>query len=198
MEAIDQAGIDAEAARTRRHRNKSKLGANAMLGVSMAVARAAADRTRPAPLPLPRRRQRQVLPVPMMNILNGGAHSDASVDIQEFMVMPKGASSFSEALRMGAEIFHSLKSVLKKMGLSTAVGDEGGFAPNLKSNEDALEVILRGHRRPATSRQGRLHRPRRRRERVLQQGQETGLRLPEERQVRAHLRGRWSTSGPTW
>jgi enolase len=121
--------------------NKSKLGANAILAVSMATAHAAA-----AQLGLPLFKyiggpNAKVLPVPMMNIINGGAHSDAPIDFQEFMVMPKGARNFSEALRCGAEIFHSLKSVLKGRGLSTAVGDEGGFAPNLKSADDALETI---------------------------------------------------------
>ncbi|MCB1121348.1 MAG: phosphopyruvate hydratase, partial [Verrucomicrobiae bacterium] len=116
-------------------------GANAILGVSMATAKAAAQA-----LDLPLYRylggtNAKVLPVPMMNIMNGGAHSDAPIDIQEFMIMPKGAKTFSEALRMGAEIFHALKGVLKGKGLSTAVGDEGGFAPNLESNEAALEVI---------------------------------------------------------
>ena len=141
MEAVDQTGVDLRMLELDGTETKSKLGANAMLGVSMAVAKAAAIE-----LDLPLFRylggvNAKVLPVPMMNIMNGGAHSDAPIDIQEFMVMPKGASSFSEALRMGAEIFHALKSVLKKMGLSTAVGDEGGFAPNLKSNQHALEVI---------------------------------------------------------
>jgi enolase 1/2/3 len=122
--------------------NKSKLGANAILAVSMAVARAAAA-SHQAPL------YRYLggvsaclLPVPMMNILNGGAHADNSVDPQEFMIVPFGAERFSEALRWGAEVFHTLKAVLKKRGYSTAVGDEGGFAPNLKSNEEALEVVL--------------------------------------------------------
>jgi enolase len=122
--------------------NKSKLGANAMLAASMAVARAAAA-SQKAPL------YRYlggvnacVLPVPLMNILNGGAHADNSVDMQEFMIAPYGAAKFSEALRMGVEIFHTLKTVLKKRGYSTAVGDEGGFAPNLKSNDEALEVVL--------------------------------------------------------
>jgi enolase len=121
---------------------KSKLGANAILAVSLAAAKAGAEYSG---LPLYRYiggANAKVLPVPMMNILNGGAHSDAPVDLQEFMIMPKGASSFSEALRMGAETFHALKGVLKAMKLSTAVGDEGGFAPNLKSNEQALEVII--------------------------------------------------------
>jgi enolase len=121
---------------------KSKLGANAILAVSLAVAKAAAQE---AGLPLFRYiggANAKVLPVPMMNVLNGGAHSDAPVDVQEFMIMPKGASSFSEALRMGTETFHALKSVLKGLGLSTAVGDEGGFAPRLKSNEQALEVLM--------------------------------------------------------
>ncbi len=122
--------------------NKSKLGANAILGVSMAAAKAAANE-----LDIPLYRYlggvfARTLPTPMMNILNGGAHADNNVDIQEFMVVPAGAPNFSEALRMGAEIFHNLKSVLKSKGYSTAVGDEGGFAPNLKSNLEALEVIM--------------------------------------------------------
>ena len=126
--------------------NKGKLGANAILAVSMAAARAAAASQK---LPLYRYLAKyssvtgaNILPVPMMNILNGGAHADNSVDPQEFMAMPIGAKSFSEALRMGAEVFHNLKAVLHKRGYSTAVGDEGGFAPNLKSNEEALEVVL--------------------------------------------------------
>jgi enolase len=122
--------------------NKSRLGANALLAVSMAAARASAES---ADMPLYRYLggvSASILPVPMMNILNGGAHADNSVDPQEFMVAPYGAPSFAEALRMGAEVFHTLKSVLKKKGYSTAVGDEGGFAPNLKSNDEALEVIL--------------------------------------------------------
>ncbi len=123
--------------------NKSKLGANAILGVSMAVARAAADS-----LGMPLYRylggtNAYVLPVPMMNILNGGAHADNSVDIQEFMIAPVKAELFSDAIRMGSEVFHSLKAVLKSKGYSTAVGDEGGFAPNLKSNEEALELIIK-------------------------------------------------------
>jgi len=122
--------------------NKGRLGANAILAVSMAAARAAAAAQR---TPLYRYLGgvcASVLPVPMMNILNGGAHADNSVDVQEFMVAPFGAATFSQALRMGAEVFHTLKSVLKKKGYSTAVGDEGGFAPNLKSNDEALDVIL--------------------------------------------------------
>ncbi|MBN2323854.1 MAG: phosphopyruvate hydratase [Spirochaetes bacterium] len=123
--------------------NKGKLGANAILGVSMACAKAAAQ---DAGLPLYRYIggvSARELPVPMMNILNGGKHADNNVDIQEFMIAPHGASSFREALRMGAEVFHSLKSILKNMGLSTAVGDEGGYAPDLSSNEEALEVIMK-------------------------------------------------------
>jgi enolase len=126
--------------------NKGKLGANAILAVSMAAARAAATAER---LPLYRyisryssEREAHTLPVPMMNILNGGAHADNSVDLQEFMVMPVGATSFGEALRMGVEVFHHLKAVLHKRGYSTAVGDEGGFAPNLKSNEEAIDLVL--------------------------------------------------------
>lgn len=122
--------------------NKSRLGANAILGVSLAVADAAANS-----LEMPFWRyvggvNAKVLPLPMMNIINGGSHSDNNVDLQEFMIMPAGAESFSEALRMGGEIFHNLKKVLSDRGYSTAVGDEGGFAPNLKSNEEAVEVIL--------------------------------------------------------
>lgn len=122
--------------------NKGNLGANAILGVSLAVAKAAANA-----LGMPLYRyiggvNAKVLPVPMMNIINGGKHADNNVDFQEFMIMPVGAPSFSEALRMGAEVFHNLKSVLKKRNYNTAVGDEGGFAPNLKSNEEAIEVIL--------------------------------------------------------
>jgi enolase len=122
--------------------NKSKLGANAMLAVSMAVAKAAAEE---AALPLFRYiggTNAKTLPIPMMNILNGGAHADNKIDFQEFMVMPVGASSFSEGLRWGVEIFHTLKSVLKKKGYSTNVGDEGGFAPNIQSNEEAIETVL--------------------------------------------------------
>jgi len=122
--------------------NKSNLGANALLAVSMATARAAAQSQK---IPLYRYlggAKANTLPVPMMNIINGGAHADNNVDFQEFMIVPAGAAKFSEALRMGAEIFHTLKSVLKKKGYATSVGDEGGFAPNLKSNEEAIETIL--------------------------------------------------------
>jgi enolase len=122
--------------------NKGRLGANAILAVSMAVARAAAAQQQ---TPLYRYLggvSAGLLPVPMMNILNGGAHADNSVDPQEFMIVPHGATKFSEALRWGAEVFHTLKGVLKKRGYSTSVGDEGGFAPNLKSNDEALEVVL--------------------------------------------------------
>jgi enolase len=122
--------------------NKGRLGANAILAVSMATARAAASSQK---TPLYRYlggAGARVLPVPMMNILNGGAHADNSVDLQEFMIAPYGATRFSEALRMGVEIFHTLKKVLSKKGYSTAVGDEGGFAPNLKSNDEAVEVVL--------------------------------------------------------
>ena len=122
--------------------NKANLGANAILGVSLAAARAAAQE---AGMPLYRYIGgvgASTLPVPMMNILNGGSHADNSIDFQEFMIMPTGASSFSEALRWGTEIFHHLKNVLKKQGFSTNVGDEGGFAPNIKSNEDAIKIVL--------------------------------------------------------
>lgn len=122
--------------------NKGNLGANAMLAASMAVARAAAASQRAPLFRYLGGVNACVLPVPLMNILNGGAHADNSVDMQEFMIAPYGAAKFSEALRMGVEVFHTLKTVLKKRGYSTAVGDEGGFAPNLKSNDEALEVVL--------------------------------------------------------
>lgn len=142
VDAFDQVGIDKLLIELDGTPNKSKLGANAILGVSLAVAKAAAQA---AGVPLYRYiggTNAKVLPVPMMNIINGGRHADNNVDFQEFMIMPVGAPSFREALRMGTETFHSLKSVLKKKGYNTSVGDEGGFAPNLKSNEEAIEVIL--------------------------------------------------------
>lgn len=141
----DQKALDDKLIALDNTENKSKLGANAMLAVSLAAARAAATELK---LPLfqyianLRGQATLSMPVPMMNILNGGAHADNTVDIQEFMIEPVGFGSFAESLRAGAEIFHSLKSVLKKQGLSTAVGDEGGFAPNLRSNEEAITVIL--------------------------------------------------------
>ena len=142
FEAIDQVGIDKKMIELDGTSNKSRLGANAILGVSLAVAKAAAQS---AKLPLYKYiggENAKILPVPMMNILNGGKHADNNVDLQEFMIIPVKASTFAEALRMGAEVFHSLKSVLTKKGYNTSVGDEGGFAPNLKSNEEAVEVIL--------------------------------------------------------
>jgi len=142
LEADDQAAIDQRMIDLDGTENKSRLGANAILSVSMALAKAMAAN---AGLPLYRhlgQSKRLQLPVPMMNILNGGAHADNNVDIQEFMILPVGAPSFREALRYGVEVFHSLKAVLKTRGLATAVGDEGGFAPDLPSNEAALDVIL--------------------------------------------------------
>ena len=142
FDATAQEDIDAMMIELDGTPNKSKLGANAILGVSLAVARAAAESVG---LPLYRYVggcTANILPVPMMNILNGGKHADNTVDFQEFMVMPVGAENFPEALRMGAEVFHTLKGVLKSKGYNTSVGDEGGFAPSLKSNEEALDVIL--------------------------------------------------------
>ncbi|WP_426450616.1 phosphopyruvate hydratase [Paenibacillus sp. S-38] len=142
MNALDQVGIDKRMIELDGTPNKGKLGANAILAVSMAVARAAAEALDiPLYLYLGGFNAKQ-LPVPMMNIINGGAHADNNVDVQEFMVLPVGAPSFKEALRTGAEIFHSLKTVLKEKGLNTAVGDEGGFAPNLGSNEEAIQTII--------------------------------------------------------
>src|ERR1700748_1217555 len=140
LDALDQLTIDGTMVALDGTPNKKQLGANAILGVSLAVAHAAAGQ-----LDLPLFRylggpNAKVLPVPMMNIINGGAHSDAPIDFQEFMIMPKGAPTFREALRYGAEVFHALKKVLHDKGLNTAVGDEGGFAPDLKSNEEALQA----------------------------------------------------------
>ncbi len=141
-DVADQTGIDELMIQLDGTPNKSKLGANAILAISMAVAKAAAEE---AALPLYRYiggTNAKTLPIPMMNILNGGAHADNKIDFQEFMVMPVGAPSFSEGLRWGVEIFHALKTVLKKKGYSTNVGDEGGFAPNIQSNEEAIETVL--------------------------------------------------------
>lgn len=141
-DVTQQAAIDAEMIALDGTPNKSKLGANAILAVSLAVAKAAAEE---ADLPLYRYiggTNARTLPIPMMNILNGGAHADNKIDFQEFMIMPVGATSFSEGLRWGVEIFHVLKTVLKKKGFSTNVGDEGGFAPNIQSNEEAIETVL--------------------------------------------------------
>jgi enolase len=141
-DVADQTGIDQIMIELDGTANKNKLGANAMLAVSMAVAKAAAEE---AGLPLFRYlggTNAKILPMPMMNILNGGAHADNKIDFQEFMVLPVGAPSFSEGLRWGVEIFHALKTVLKKKGYSTNVGDEGGFAPNIQSNEEAIETVL--------------------------------------------------------
>ena len=140
--ALDQVAIDRRMIELDGTANKGKLGANAILAVSLAVARAAADALDVPLYAYLGGFNAKTLPVPMMNILNGGAHADNNVDVQEFMVLPVGAPSFREALRAGAEIFHSLKSVLKSKGLNTAVGDEGGFAPNLRSNEEAITTIL--------------------------------------------------------
>jgi enolase len=141
-DVADQTGVDQLMIQLDGTPNKGKLGANAILAVSMAVAKAAAEE---ASLPLYRYiggTNAKTLPIPMMNILNGGAHADNKIDFQEFMVMPVGAATFSEGLRWGVEIFHALKTVLKKKGFSTNVGDEGGFAPNIQSNEEAIEIVL--------------------------------------------------------
>jgi enolase len=142
FDALDQAEVDRALIELDGTKNKAKLGANALLAVSMATARAAATQLE---LPLYRYLggpNSRTLPVPMMNIINGGAHADNNVDFQEFMVVPAGAKTFSEALQIGTEVFHQLKAVLKAKGYATSVGDEGGFAPNLKSNEEAVEIIL--------------------------------------------------------
>ena len=147
MSALDQIGIDHAMLALDGTKTKSKLGANAILGVSLAVAKAAANY-----LDIPLYRyiggtNTYVMPVPMMNIINGGSHSDAPIAFQEFMILPVGAPTFKEALRYGAEIFHALKKILKSRGLETAVGDEGGFAPDLGSDEEAIECILEAIKR---------------------------------------------------
>ena len=142
MEVTDQVSIDKLMINIDGTENKGKLGANAMLGVSLAVAKCAANELN---MPLYRYiggTNAKVLPVPMMNILNGGKHADNNVDIQEFMIMPIGAETFRDALRMGSEVYHSLKNVLKERKLATGVGDEGGYAPDLSSNEEAIETII--------------------------------------------------------
>ncbi len=139
---MDQAAVDQAMLALDGTKNKGKLGANAILGVSLAVARAAAAETGQPLYRYLGGANARVLPVPLMNIINGGAHADNGLDLQEFMIVPVGASRFGEALRMATEVFHALKALLKKRGLSTAVGDEGGFAPNLQSNEEALSLIV--------------------------------------------------------
>ena len=142
MDVYDQQAIDRAMIELDKTPNKSKLGANAILAVSLAAAKAAAEESGMSLFRYVGGTNAKTLPVPMMNILNGGAHADNKIDFQEFMVMPVGAKSFSEGLRWGTEIFHSLKTVLKKKGYSTNVGDEGGFAPNIQSNEEAIETVL--------------------------------------------------------
>ena len=170
-DVLDQSGLDTALIELDGTPNKSRLGANAILGVSLAAARAAAAEEN---LPLWRYlggESARILPVPMMNVLNGGAHADNSVDFQEFMVVPVGATRFSDALRMGAEVFHHLKKHLHDRGLGGGVGDEGGFAPNLESNEAALEALVAGIEAAGyTPGPGPRHRPRPRHERDLQAG----------------------------
>jgi len=142
LDCMDQVYIDRLLITLDDTKNKKKLGANAILGVSLAVAKAAAEASMQPLYNYIGGTSARVLPVPLMNIINGGEHADNNLDIQEFMIVPAGAKSFKEALRMGAEVFHALKGILKKKGLNTAVGDEGGFAPNLESNEEAIEIIM--------------------------------------------------------
>ena len=151
MNVFDQVAIDKLMIELDGTPNKSKLGANAILGVSLATAKAAAEALGLSLYQYIGGVNSKVLPVPMMNIINGGQHADNSVNIQEFMIMPVGAKSFKNALQMCAEVFHNLKSVLKDKGYSTAVGDEGGFAPNLKTDEEAIQVILEAVEKQGTS-----------------------------------------------
>ncbi len=198
MDALDQVAIDRALLELDGTETKSKLGANAMLGVSMAAAHAAADL-----LDLPLFRyiggaNAKVLPVPMMNIINGGAHSDAPIDVQEFMIMPRGAPTFAEGLRMGAEVFHALKAVLKKHGPQHRRRRRRRLRPEPREQPAGARRHRRGHRRRRLqARQGRLHRPRRGRERVLRRGEEA-LRLQEERRLRTHRRRAWSTCTRSW
>ncbi|MCK6649291.1 MAG: phosphopyruvate hydratase, partial [Bacteroidia bacterium] len=143
MYVFDQNAIDQRMIELDGTENKGNLGANAILGVSLAVARAAAEEARQPLYRYVGGVNANTLPIPMMNIINGGSHADNSIDFQEFMIMPVGATNFSDAIRMGTEVFHHLKKVLKDKGYSTNVGDEGGFAPNLKSNEEAIESVLK-------------------------------------------------------
>ena len=152
VDAVDQRIVDQKLVDLDGTPDKSRLGANAILGVSLAVAKAAAESSGLELFRYIGGPNAHVLPVPMLNILNGGAHADTDVDIQEFMIAPIGAESYREALRWGVEVYHSLKSVLKSRGLATGLGDEGGFAPALGSNREALDLIVVGHR------EGRLHR----------------------------------------
>ena len=178
-------------------KNKGKLGANAILGVSMAAARAAAEAHG---LPLYRYiggANANVLPVPMMNIVNGGAHADNNVDFQEFMIMPVGAPSFPEAIRMGAEVFHNLKKILHDGGYATAVGDEGGFAPNLKSNQEAIELILKAIEAAGYKPGDRMSRSLWMRPRASSTTRTGRIRLQEIRQVRANRPRTWCSSMPT-
>jgi enolase len=151
LDALDQRQIDRILIDLDGTDNKGRLGANAILGVSLALAQGRGRRGRPAAVPLRRRPNAHVLPVPMMNVFNGGEHADNNVDLQEFMIMPVGAASFSEAMRWGIETYHVLKKVLHDKGLSTAIGDEGGFAPNLGSNEEAVQLLC------SSDRAGRVH-----------------------------------------
>ena len=183
-EASDQRAIDQKMLDIDGTPEKSNLGANAILGVSLAVAKAAAGSAELSLFRYLGGPNAHLLPVPMLNILNGGAHADSNVDIQEFMIAPIGAPTFREALRWGAETYHALKSVLKKKGLSTGLGDEGGFAPNLPANAAALDLIARG------GRQGRLHARHRHRARARRRGD----RVLRRRLV--HVRGR-ARSRPT-
>ena len=195
LDAADQAGLDRAMIELDGTPNKARLGANAILGVSLAAAKAAAAE---AGLPLWRYLggdAAHVLPVPMMNVLNGGAHADNKVDFQEFMVVPVGAPSFSEGLRTGAEVFHALKKTLHDRGLGTAVGDEGGFAPDLDSNEAALEALIEGIEAAG-------YKP----------GEDVAIALDpatseiyDERRLRARARGpharrppSWPATGPRW
>ena len=189
MDALDQVRLDKTMIALDGTPNKAKLGANAILAVSLATAKAAANQ-----LGIPLFKylggpNAKVLPVPMMNIVNGGAHSDAPVDFQEFMIMPKGAPTFSEALRAGCEIFHALEERAERRGLSTAVGDEGGFAPNFKSADDALETIAKAVKKAGYKfGTGYFYRARCRRVRILRQGEEA-IRLQEVRRLEAQRGG---------
>ena len=184
-DACDQVGVDRAMLRLDGTPTKGKLGANAILGVSLATAHAAANALGQPLYKYLGGPNAKVLPVPMMNIMNGGAHSDAPIDFQEFMIMPTGAKSFSDGLRMGCEVFHSLKKVLKEKGLATAVGDEGGFAPKLESTEAALDAIALAVKNAGYKLGKDPPRPRRSLLGILREGEEA-LRLQEVLRRSAH------------
>jgi len=188
-DALDQALVDSLMIELDGTANKERLGANAILAVSLAVAKAAAEATGQPLYRYVGGANARTLPVPFMNIINGGAHADNTLDPQEFMIVPHGAPTFAEALRMGVEVFHTLKGILKKKGLATSVGDEGGFAPDLKSSEEALETILEAIKGAGYKAGGRSRSPSTSRPASCTRARSTSSRSPA---GRSRPRSRWS------